>query len=150
VALPRGRSSASPGLGPYDAPPPCASPSCSSSPRKTPSRPSRLRSKSRAEHSGITLVGKEMVATWLPFGAYLRRSSGLAEWETPLNASECLRMPCSLANQGRNTFSIHVLLETRKDRGFIGTRARSVVAPTGFATLCSALPIRGEVHGRAA
>jgi hypothetical protein len=53
VALPRGRASASPGLGPYDAPPPCASPSCSSSPRKTPSRPSRLRSKSRARHRGL-------------------------------------------------------------------------------------------------
>src|SRR6267143_4644194 len=52
TAWPRGPYSASPGVDPCDAPPPCVSPSCSSSPRQTPLRPSRPRSRSPAGHRG--------------------------------------------------------------------------------------------------
>src|SRR5712692_4769330 len=52
IAWPRGLCSASPGVDPCDAPPPCVSPSCSLSPRQTPLRPSRPRSRSPAGHRG--------------------------------------------------------------------------------------------------
>ena len=39
----------------------------------------------------------------MPFGAHLRRPSGLADTES---ASECLEMPCGLISQGRNPFPI--------------------------------------------
>src|SRR6476660_5041219 len=49
---PRGLCSASPGVDQCDALPPCVSPFCSSSPRQTPLRPSRPRSRSPAGHLG--------------------------------------------------------------------------------------------------
>src|SRR6266436_4017213 len=49
---PRGLCSASPGVDPCDAPPPCVSPFCSLSPRQTPLRPSQPRSRSPAGHRG--------------------------------------------------------------------------------------------------
>src|SRR6266704_1824084 len=52
TAWPRGLCSAFPGVDPCDALPPCVSPSCSLSPRQTPLRPSRPRSRSPAGHRG--------------------------------------------------------------------------------------------------
>src|SRR5437899_12909879 len=49
---PRGLCSASPGVDPCDPPPPCVSPSCSSSPRQTPLRPSRPRLRSPTGRRG--------------------------------------------------------------------------------------------------
>lgn len=48
----------------------------------------------------------------------------------PPNAAQC---PCSLANQGRDTCPIRFVPHARKYSGFIGTNAKSVVAPTGHA-----------------
>src|SRR6516164_6800615 len=79
-----------------------------------------------------------MVAIWLPFGSESATGFGARRYGNRLrilrNASEC---PCSLANHGRDTFSIRVVLEARKHPGFIGTRARSVVAPRGHASSAS-------------
>src|ERR1700676_3546074 len=52
TAWPRGLCSASPGVDTCDAPPPSASPSCSSSPRQTPLRPFRPPSRWPVGHRG--------------------------------------------------------------------------------------------------
>src|SRR5882762_10250720 len=60
---PRGLCSASPGVGRYDAPPPCVFPSCSSFPRQTVLRPSRPRSRSPATHRGPNCFAASVATT---------------------------------------------------------------------------------------
>src|SRR5262245_33564940 len=74
-----------------------------------------------------------MVAIWLPSGDASATGFGIREHRESrrisLDAPEC---PCSLANQGRNPCPIRDVPHLRESPVFIGTNARSVVAPTGF------------------
>jgi len=54
-------------------------------------------------------------------------------------------MPLFPANQGRDMGPIRFVSYAGENPGFIGTRARSVVAPTGFERLCT-LDFRGVLR----
>ncbi|HWC02043.1 MAG TPA: hypothetical protein VHF87_04665, partial [Methylomirabilota bacterium] len=86
-----------------------------------------------SEHPGITLVGANMVAMWLPFGAHFQEASGSCGYADrlgmPRNASEC---PCYIIRQGRNPCPTCDVPHIRESPVLIGTNATLVVAPTGF------------------
>jgi hypothetical protein len=83
-----------------------------------------------------TLASLGSAQRWLPCGCHSDRiCGGLRDSRTrraPQNASKCREMFWCLTSQGRNIFPIRFAPRVQKYPGFIGTRARSVVAPRGY------------------